>query len=53
MPPDADSAIGLLDVQFGALEFGENSSEPVHNSPPSSRQSTPSPQPAETIVTPT
>uniref|UniRef100_A0A0A9XHF5 Protein lingerer n=1 Tax=Lygus hesperus TaxID=30085 RepID=A0A0A9XHF5_LYGHE len=52
MPPDADSAIGLLDVQFGALEFGENSTEPVHATPPSSRPSTPSPQPSEAIVTP-
>ncbi|XP_014243521.1 protein lingerer isoform X2 [Cimex lectularius] len=51
MPPDGDSSIGRLDVQFGALDFGESSSDTLPNSPPSPQRSSPSPPPTDAFAT--
>ncbi|KAK9497939.1 hypothetical protein O3M35_003836 [Rhynocoris fuscipes] len=52
MPPDVGSSLGgLLDVQFGALEFGETNSESVVNSPSTPHRS-PSPPTSDDLNPP-
>ncbi|XP_073999537.1 protein lingerer-like isoform X2 [Rhodnius prolixus] len=51
MPPDVGTSLGLLDVQFGALEFGETNSESVVNSPSTPHRS-PSPSTSDDLNPP-
>uniref|UniRef100_A0A023FB72 Putative ubiquitin-associated protein 2 n=2 Tax=Triatoma infestans TaxID=30076 RepID=A0A023FB72_TRIIF len=51
MPPDVGTSLGLLDVQFGALEFGETNTESVVNSPSTPHRS-PSPPTSDDLNPP-